>query len=358
MLSDKLDPELDYSAFDEVLTIEDLDLPVESLEAWIFKHTVVELSTAVKPWAFKKIFQRHNAESVLYMDPDTVAYSRMEEVHEALRHSPIVLTPHVTVPAVTDEALLDGEMLGCLRHGVFNLGFLALSAHEEGQNFLDWWARRCLEWCYDDAARGLFTDQRWLDLAPCFFPSLSVLRHPGYNVATWNLYYRNVSRSESEEIMINQKYPLRFFHFSGFDLGTYEYMLKKHAPGHSLLRQMTDWYVAKQIANGQKRLGGQPGIYDVFADGERIPREWRVHYRENADLQKSFPRPYSDSGLHRRLKGQTLQQRPHISQPFYPRNRIIKLGINQLQRRPKLMRWLREHLPAGVTSRLKHLLLR
>ncbi len=84
MLSDSKRVDIDYSAFDEVLTIDLLDLPVPSVEAWIFKHTVVELCTAVKPWAFKAIFAKHNADEVIYMDPDTVLYSPMEEIYRLL----------------------------------------------------------------------------------------------------------------------------------------------------------------------------------------------------------------------------------------------------------------------------------
>src|SRR5690606_17582037 len=163
MLSDAVREDIDYSAFDEILTIEDLGLPVPSLEAWIYKHSVVELCTAVKPWAFKKIFQRHNAETVLYMDPDTVAYAPLDEIYETLPQHPVILTPHVSVPAQDEDDLLDGEMLGCLRHGVFNLGFLALANHGEGIGFLDWWAASCLDWCYDDGPKRVFTDQRWVD---------------------------------------------------------------------------------------------------------------------------------------------------------------------------------------------------
>lgn len=353
MLSDARRDDIDYSAFDEVLTIDELDLPVASVEAWIFKHTVVELSTAVKPWAFKKIFERHGADAVLYMDPDTVAYSPLDEIYAVLPENPIVLTPHVTVPATTEEALLDGEMLGCLRHGVFNLGFLALAGHGEGPAFLDWWADRCLNWCYDDASRGLFTDQRWIDLAPCFFSSIHVLRHAGYNVATWNLYYRRLAKIEDGQIVVNDTFPLRFFHYSGFDLGTYEFMLNKHAPGHALLREMTDWYVKEQVANGQRRLGRQPGAYDFFSDGERIKREWRVTYREAADLMSTFPNPYSEPGFR-----DWVQRRPHLTQSegltrFEPRNGVVRFVVDRVRRRPRLIFWLKRVLPEEFISGLK-----
>lgn len=291
VLSDKKDEEINYSVFDQVLTVEELEIPAPNLEAWIFSHTVVELCTAVKPFAFQKIFRDRKPEFVFYIDPDIVVYSPMEELLQAISEHPVVLTPHVTVPAVNEIDMLDGEMLGCLRHGVFNLGFLALRNEGEGAAFLNWWADRCLGYCYDDAPRGLFTDQRWIDLAPCFFEAMKILRLPNYNVATWNLYYRHVDKDEDGRLVINGKYPLRFFHFSGFDIGTHELMLSRHAPGNKTLLEMTEWYIERQIFYQQEKFGRKPGYYDKFPDGEAISREMRMQYRNNG-FEQTFPHPY------------------------------------------------------------------
>ncbi|MCC2596133.1 hypothetical protein LKR43_07255 [Pusillimonas sp. MFBS29] len=356
MLSDAVREDIDYSAFDEILTIEDLDLPVPSLEAWIFKHSVVELCTAVKPWAFKKIFQRHNAETVLYMDPDTVAYSPLDEIYETLPQQPVILTPHVSVPAQDEDDLLDGEMLGCLRHGVFNLGFLALANHGEGISFLDWWAQRCLDWCYDDGPKGLFTDQRWVDLAPCFFPTLHVLRHPGYNMATWNLYYRTLSRAADGTINVNGNLPLRFFHFSGFDLGTHELMLRKHAPDDALLHEMSDWYVNEQKRHEQERLGRRPGHFDFYSDGQPIVKDWRFVYRAEADLPKRFPKPYSEPGFREWMERHNKAAAPQpegAAAPAAAGTGLAGAVVAQIKKHPRLVLWLNQNIPASVRARIK-----
>ena len=35
--------------------------------------------------------------------------------------------------------------------------------------FANWWNNRLQLYCYDDIPRGIFTDQRWVDLAPAYF---------------------------------------------------------------------------------------------------------------------------------------------------------------------------------------------
>ncbi len=79
-----------------------------------------------------------------------------------------------------------------MNHEIF--GVLALRDDEEARHLLEWWSARCLTQCRVDIARHLFTDQRWMDLAPSFVSRCHILRHPGYNVAYWNLAHRRVQR--------------------------------------------------------------------------------------------------------------------------------------------------------------------
>ncbi len=63
----------------------------------------------------------------------------------------------------------------------------------QGRRFIDWWADRLRQFCYDEVPNGLFTDQRWVDLAPAFFDDIAIVRDPQYNVATWNLTHRRAT---------------------------------------------------------------------------------------------------------------------------------------------------------------------
>lgn len=344
MLSDYQDPALDYSDFDLVLGPEDVVTGVDNLEAWLFEHTVVELCTAVKPFAFKHLFDKYGYRGVVYQDPDTVLYSRLSELEAEMESHPIVLTPHVSQPAVDTDDLLDGEMLGCLRHGVFNLGFLALTKDGEGPAFLQWWLDRCREYCFDDNQRGLFTDQKWIDLAPCFFQTLKILRLPSYNVATWNLYYRNVEKNATGNVVVNRDYPLRFYHFSGFDIGTHEHMLTKHDADNVCLREMTSWYSSelKRLANP----GSVLGKYDYFPDGRAIPSDWRRYYRSHKALQVMIPKPFQ----------QFEAMIAHFDTspeevPFDPGMSALEKFV---RRRPWLASAVKRMVPAAVLRQIRH----
>src|SRR5205085_5341651 len=106
--------------------------------------------------------------------------------------------------------------LSALRHGIYNLGFLGVRNGEEGRRFASWWADRLQQFCYDDIPRGLFTDQRWADLIPAYFPDHKVLRDAAYNVCTWNLTHRNVTGPLRDGLLVNGQ-AIAFYDFSGLD---------------------------------------------------------------------------------------------------------------------------------------------
>ncbi|MGD9943270.1 MAG: glycosyl transferase [Burkholderiaceae bacterium] len=293
MLCDQPPPGFDLAdePFDSLLELEALDIP--DLKRWVFGHTVVELCTAVKGFAFRTLLRR-GAGKVFYFDPDMVVFGRLDELIARLDSHSVLLTPHQSEPEQSLEAIADNE-IASLKHGVFNLGFLGVRNSAEGRRFVDWWADRLHHFCVDDIAGGLFTDQRWVDLAPCFFDDLRVMRDAGFNVATWNLTHRRVSGSLQAGIRVNDE-ALGFYHFSGFDSGAQETMLNKYGASDPTLFEMRAWYIAECERQGQSALGRLPARYSTFDDGTSITRAQRRLYRSRVDLQRAFPDPFDTSG--------------------------------------------------------------
>lgn len=276
--------------FDEVFTLR--DLPLGNVEGWAFKHSLVELCTAVKGFALETLLARPDCTAVFYFDPDVVVFSPLEELAVELQGGSVLLTPHLTEPESTLEAVLDNEG-AALRHGIYNLGFLAVRNDAEGKRFAQWWSARLAALCYDDIPMGLFTDQRWVDLAPAFFASVTIVRDPGWNVATWNLTHRRIAGNPDTGFFVNGDRPLRFFHFSGLDSGAQLAMLKKYGGTMPALFELRKWYLAES-----ERLATQVEVEDDwklgrFANGEPVSREHRILYRQREDLRSAFPNPYS-----------------------------------------------------------------
>ena len=291
VLSDAVPNWLDLGSepFDTIIHVTQLGIP--DVEQWLFKHTVVEACTAVKGAAVLKLLSLPGCSGVLYFDPDMALLSSMAALLGEFSGFDVLLTPHLTQPETRMEAILDNEF-SVLRHGIYNLGFVGVKNSPDGLRFAHWWADRLYHFCYDDIPRGIFTDQRWIDLAPACFGGVRILRGPEYNVATWNLTHREVTGSLRMGILSNGR-PLVFYHFSGFDSGAQEAMLKKYGATMPVLFELREWYLAECQKMGQSDLGNVPWSYANFDNGRPIQKIHRIRYRERGDLQKAFPDPYA-----------------------------------------------------------------
>lgn len=276
--------------FDSIINITELNIP--NFQSWVFKHSVVELCTAVKGFGFLEIIKRYQTDKVIYFDPDMVVLSRIDSIIEKLEQHSVLLTPHVTEPEETEDAILDNE-ISSLKHGVFNLGFLAIKTSDNGLAFLHWWSDRLARFCYDSIPEGLFTDQRWVDLAPCLFDDIGILREPIYNVATWNLTHRKVTGSLQDEsgIKVNGQ-RLCFFHFSGFDSGAQLTMLNKYADNSPALYELRGWYIQFCEKMGQPQFEKITSVYNYYDNGEAVKQSHRVHFR-NHRLENQYSNPYN-----------------------------------------------------------------
>ncbi len=165
-------------------------LPIPDLLAIAFQYDLLELNTDVKPTFLRYLFAQHALEHLTYLDPDIFVYAPLTPVFEALSDNDAVLTPHITSPI--DDDLLPGEQ-EMLYNGTYNLGFIALRNTPAADRILAWWERRCLTLGFSEGRTGLFVDQKWMNLAPGLFPHVAILRHPGCNMAYWNLHERTLT---------------------------------------------------------------------------------------------------------------------------------------------------------------------
>nr|WP_314070995.1 methyltransferase domain-containing protein [uncultured Roseococcus sp.] len=198
----------------EFLHMDALGIPL--LAEMTDRYNITELNTAIKPFVFLKLFDRHPGASIAYFDPDIWVISPLDELQGLLAEggADCVLTPHLCEPA----EFADMDEAKMLQFGIYNLGFCALRDTPQVRRIAAWWGRRLETHCVIDLPKGLFVDQKWADLLPALIEHTAILRHPGYNVAYWNLAQRsvrNVSGSDAATCWHVNGQPLRFFHFSG-----------------------------------------------------------------------------------------------------------------------------------------------
>lgn len=289
-LSDEEPPGFDWAPSNEVFgkVVRLQEIGIDNLTGWIFEHDVVELCTAVKGAMLCKLLDA-GAEKVIYLDPDIAVFSDLSPVVDLLDTHPVILTPHQLAPDSTRATIMDNE-ISSLKHGIYNLGFIAVSAHPEGRRFARWWRDRLLMFCFDDIPNGLFTDQRWCDLVPAYFDNVHILRDPGYNVASWNLSQREVCIDNTGTIVAGGS-RLRFFHFTKVThVG--ERMLERYAGGRIEVFELMHWYLGRVRAHAVVGISERWWAYGHYRDGTPIKKAERIAYRSRSDLRQLHPDPF------------------------------------------------------------------
>ena len=296
LLADKNGGDFDPNV-EPFVTIEIEHLDIQSKYQLIFQYTVLEMSTAAKPWLLSRLFS-DRYDRVVYFDPDILVYTPLAEVEKAWSLGALaVLTPHLTGRLLDDK--YPGER-DILLSGTYNLGFIALARHRALEPFLAYWREKSLASFAVDIKAGLFTDQKWIDPVPGMFPDVHIVRHEGYNVAYWNLPHRSVTR-HLDHFEVNGQ-PLVFFHFSGLNPQQPE-SLSKHqnrlmlddiGDGADVVRQYCD--LVREA--GHDACRGWPYAFDLFDDGTFVLPEMRLWYRTQEDLRASAgPNPFQSGAL-------------------------------------------------------------
>ena len=274
-------------------TVERLQIP--DFRNLAFRYSLLELSTALKPSFLAYLLRSLGVPGVAYFDPDILVTADLEPVYGELATHDLLLTPHITAPL--EDERVPGEH-DILVSGAYNLGFVGVAAGERSFAFLDWWQRRLHFECLHDVARGLFVDQRWMDLAPAFVPRTRILHDPGLNVAYWNLPHRRLERREGVWRVDDQ--PLRFFHFSGFDplqpqrLSRFQnrYDFADRPDVEPLFAE----YARLVVAAGHEQLSKTPYHLGRFANGVAVP-EFARQALQGADPHgRRWPDPFATAG--------------------------------------------------------------
>lgn len=252
----------------------EIGLPFARVEA--MKYDILELNTNVKPTFLLHLLARYALDGVVYLDPDIFVYSPLTPVFESLRTGTAVLTPHMTAPVFDGHSPAEQDLL---YNGTYNLGFIAVGASVEGLRLLKWWEHRCLALGFSEGRTGLFVDQKWANLMPTLFSGVITTRDAGLNMAYWNLHERTLGSAAGSWIVRNaaeETVPLRFFHFSGIDLGD-PAGLSRHTDRFTLAARpdLQPLFAAYRDAVAGNRLPAAEALpygFDRLSDGTALNR--------------------------------------------------------------------------------------
>lgn len=279
-LVDRKDPAVAYEQFSGFELLPYDQLGFSCFKEMLGRYNIIEFNTAVKPFYFDYFFQKNGSGTkVLYIDPDILFYQSTQSLFELLDTHSIIVTPNLT--EIDTDQIAPGE-LASLRHGMFNLGFVGVKNSEEGHRFIRWWLRRLEMHCRIDKCKGIFVDQKWVDLAPLYFKGFHISYNKGYNMAWWNVSERKLVNVNGSYFVNDYSVPLVFFHFSGYKPGSAYFTGRNNdAPensfdAHPELKVLFDDYIARLYANGFEQYSK---LKPLLPFGHAVPKR-KVGYRD------------------------------------------------------------------------------
>lgn len=291
----------------EVVRLNELNIPDQL--SFCFKYDVTEICTAAKAYLLDYLIRQKRVDQLLYLDPDILVTGSLDQMFDHLNTFDILLTPHLDTDYPEDGLKPDDGHI--MRSGIFNLGFIGISARPNARSFLAWWKPKLHSKCIIDHERGYFVDQKFVDLVPALFDNYYIEKDTGYNAAYWNLHSRSIGRDHDGTWMCNEK-PLRFFHFSNYRPEN-PGVISKHVTRFTLANRpdivpLFAEYKKRLIQNGYEESFRWPYTFDFFNTGERIPARLRASYRNNPEAWNTLGDPFKSSILKRKAAAIRLME--------------------------------------------------
>lgn len=189
-------------------TLEELPLPIAKKIIKKYAGSKDKLRWSLKPAFIQELLSNGICNKVVYTDNDIAFFNDFTFLFEELDTHSVLLTPHrYPVDPEKNQNWLEANF----KVGLYNAGFIGVN--KNAVNLMEWWSKCCYYRCEKNAFRGLFDDQKYLDLVPVIQPSTKVLNHKGCNIAEWNIQDSNRTIVESK-ILIDKSWPIVFIHFN------------------------------------------------------------------------------------------------------------------------------------------------
>jgi len=180
-------------------------------------RSTLEYYFTMTPHILRYVFDHApDAERVAYLDSDLFFFGPVATIWNEVGDAPVALIPHNFHTRARRYA----------RFGTYNVGWVSFHRDPQGLACLDYWAQSCRDWCRDTPEPGRFADQGYLDHFDQIAPDMTIIRHPGCNLAPWNIANHTIS-FDGARVTVDSD-PLIFFHFAGFKQGLGGYWFNSH----------------------------------------------------------------------------------------------------------------------------------
>jgi len=147
------------------------------------ERTRAEYCWTCSSWTIKYVLENFGEAICTYIDADMMFFSSPELIFQDMmnKQCSTIIVPHRFKSAVEEKKAHDEVGSYCVQFNTF-------LKDENGMAALNWWAEKCLEWCFY-AVPGTtewYGDQKYLNAFPEKFDGVYICNHFGLGMAPWN----------------------------------------------------------------------------------------------------------------------------------------------------------------------------
>ena len=186
------------------------------------ERTSAEYCWTCSPWVIKYVLDNYDERICTYIDADMKFFYSPQVVFDEMkeRNASIIIVPH---RFKSDEEEREAHN----KVGSYCVEFNTFVKDNNGLKALNWWAERCLEWCYYvvPGTTEWYGDQKYLNVFPERFKGVMVCDHYGVGLAPWNINLVDYDNENNDIINVKVKktgevFPIVLFHFENVSFVT------------------------------------------------------------------------------------------------------------------------------------------
>lgn len=146
---------------------------------------------------------KYSLPEITYLDSDLMFFGSPKIVLDEFykKNASVGLAPHFTKYPL---------------FGKYCVQFVYFKNDDAGSSCLRWWRDQCLHWCYCKMEDGKYADQKYLDYFAEKFDNVRETDNRGVGIAEWNVSSYQISKDTVK--YRHRKWPIIFFHYSGFSI--------------------------------------------------------------------------------------------------------------------------------------------
>lgn len=175
------------------------------------ERTRAEYCWTCSSWSIKYVLDTYKENICTYIDADMMFFSNPKSIFEEMRNNDcsVIIVPHRFETEEEEKKAHDTVGSYCVQFNTF-------VNDNNGKKALEWWAEKCLEWCYYTlpGTTEWYGDQKYLNVFPEMFEGIYICNHFGVGLAPWNA--KLVDLYSKDEIVVKktkQVFPIVIYHY-------------------------------------------------------------------------------------------------------------------------------------------------